>query len=153
MTDRILKLLTWPAALFIADILLWHARDKLAGNPSPVWLFTVLSNWIGLHGFEKPFRLGVASAEIVASVLVVLPWTRIVGAALAFGVMSGAIFFHLAGPLGIDPYTDGGKLFTEACGVWLCSAFVLFAWRREASALVERWTGVRLLLAWLEARR
>jgi hypothetical protein len=104
-----------------------------------------LSDWVGLHGLEKPFRLGVASAEILASVLVVLPWTRIVGAALALGIMSGAIFFHLVSPLGIDPYNDGGKLFTEACEVWLCAAFILFAWRREASALVERLTGLRLL--------
>ena len=135
MTDRILKLLTWPAALFIAGILLWYEQYKLTGHPGSVWLFTVLSDWLGLHGFEKPFRLAVASAEVVASVLVVLPWTRILGAALALGIMSGAIFFHLVSPLGIDPYGDGGGLFTEACEVWLCAAFVLFAWRREAIAM------------------
>ena len=147
MTDRILKLLTWPAALFVAGILLWYEQYKLTGADGSVWLFTVLSDWIGLHGFEKPFRLSVATAEIIASVLIVLPRTRIAGAALALGIMSGAIFFHLVSPLGIDPYGDGGALFTEACEVWLCSAFVLFAWRREASALVQRWTGLRLLRA------
>jgi hypothetical protein len=141
MTDRILKLLTWPAALFVAGILLWYEQYKLTGSAGSVWLFTVLSDWVGLHGFEKPFRLGVAGAEIVTSVLIVLPRTRIAGAALALGIMSGAIFFHLVSPLGIDPYGDGGVLFTQACEVWLCSAFILFAWRREAGALVRRWTG------------
>jgi len=58
--------------------------------------------------------------------------------------MTGAIFFHTVSPLGIDPYHDGGKLFTEACEVWVSSAFILFAYRREAVALVERLSGVRL---------
>ena len=82
---------------------------KLTGNPGSVWLFTVLSDWLHVHGYEKPFRLAVASAEILASVLVVIPWTRIVGAALALGVMSGAIFFHTVSPLGIDPYTTAER--------------------------------------------
>ena len=143
--DRLLKLLTWPAALFIAGILLWYEQYKLTGNPGSVWLFTVLSDWLGIHGYEKPFRLAVGSAEIAGSVLVVLPWTRIPGAALCLGIMSGAIFFHTVSPLGIDPYHDGGKLFTEACEVWLASAFVLFAYRREAAVLVTRAAGGRLL--------
>ena len=145
--DRVLKLLCWPAALYIAWILLWYEQYKLTGNPGSVWLFTVLSDWVGIHGYEKPFRLGVATAEIVASVLVVIPPTRIVGAALALGIMSGAIFFHLVSPLGVDPYKDGGRLFTEACTVWLCSAFILLAWRHEALALLHRWTGLRLARA------
>ena len=41
-------------------------------------------------------------------------------------------------PLGIDPYNDGGKLFKEACSVWVASAFILFAYRAEATALVRR---------------
>jgi hypothetical protein len=142
--DRILKFLTWPAALFSAGILLWYEQYKLTGNQGSVWLFTVLSDWLGIHGYEKPFRLGVATAEIVGSVLIVLPWTRIPGAALCLGIMSGAIFFHTVSPLGIDPYHDGGKLFTEACEVWLCSAFTLFAYRHEAVALAERILGRRL---------
>ena len=143
MADRILKLLTWPAALFIAGILLWYEQYKLTGHPGSVFLFTVLTDWMGLAGYEKPFRLGVAAAEILASVLVVLPPTRLPGAALALGIMSGAIFFHLVSPLGIDPYNDGGGLFTEACEVWLSSLFILVAYRREASRLVRRWTGMR----------
>lgn len=145
--DRVLKLLCWPAALFIAYILLWYEQYKLTGNQGSVWLFTVLSDWLGIHGYEKPFRLGVGIAEIVASVLVVIPRTRIVGAAFALGIMSGAIFFHTISPLGIDPYHDGGVLFTEACEVWLCAAFILLAWRHEAIALARRATGLRLARA------
>ena len=134
---RIHRLLTWPAALFIAGILLWYEQYKLAGNPGSVMLFTTLSDWLWIPGSEKPFRLAVASAEIVASVLVVIPATRMVGSVLVLGVMSGAIFFHLVSPLGIDPYHDGGALFQQACEVWLCAAFILLSYRQEALAIVQ----------------
>ena len=136
--DRILKLLTWPAALFIAGILLWYEQYKLTANPGSVELFTTLATWLWIPNYEAPFRLTVATMEIIASVLVVIPATRLYGAGFALGIMSGAIFFHVASPLGIDPYNDGGKLFKEACAVWACSAFILFAYRVEAGALVRR---------------
>ncbi len=135
--DRIHRLMTWPAALYIAGILLWYEQYKLTGNEGSVWLFTVLSDWLYLDGHEKPFRLFVASMEIAASVLVVVPYTRLYGAALSLGVMSGAIFFHVVSPLGIDPYHDGGALFKEACTVWLCAAFILVSYRREAGAIIK----------------
>ena len=134
---RIHRLLTWPAALYIAGILLWYEQYKLTGNPGSVWLFTVLSDWLFLDGHEKSFRLFVASLEIVASVLVVVPFTRMWGAALALGLMSGAIFFHVVSPLGIDPYKDGGALFKEACAIWLSAVFILVSYRAEAIAIVQ----------------
>ncbi len=76
--------------------------------------------------------------EIIASILVVLPWTRLYGGILAFGIISGALFFHIVYPLGIDPIGDGGELFTHAVEVWLCAAFVLVAWRRELMALIAK---------------
>jgi hypothetical protein len=133
---RLQLLATWPAALFIAGILLWYEQFKLTGNPGSVWLFTVLTDWLFLAGHEKAMRLGVAAAEIVASVLVVIPATRKWGAVFALGIMSGAIFFHVVSPLGIDPYQDGGRLFTEACLVWLASAFILFVHRAALAAQV-----------------
>jgi hypothetical protein len=50
--------------------------------------------------------------------------------------MSGAIFFHVVSPLGIDPYHDGGALFKEACAVWLCAGFILLSYRNEALAII-----------------
>jgi len=138
---RVHRLLTWPAALYIAGILLWYEQYKLTGNPGSVWLFNVLADWLHIGGYEKPFRLFVASMEIAASVLVLVPFTRMWGAALALGVMTGAIFFHLVSPLGIDPYHDGGALFKEACAVWLSAAFVLLSYRTEAAAIIARALG------------
>jgi uncharacterized membrane protein YphA (DoxX/SURF4 family) len=136
--DRILRLLTWPAALFIAGTLLWYEQYKLTGNEGSVYLFTILSDWLFIHGYEKPFRLFVAIMEIAASILVVVPRTRVFGAFFALGVMSGAIFFHLVSPLGIDPYHDGGGLFKEALEVWAAAAFILVVRRDDAVALVRR---------------
>ena len=136
--DRIHRLLTWPAALLIAGVLLWYEQYKLTGNPGSVELFTTISDWLYLGGYEKPFRLSVAIAEIIASVLVVIPFTRMFGALFALGIMSGAIFFHVVSPLGIDPYNDGGQLFKQACMVWLCSVFILVSYRNEAIAILRQ---------------
>jgi hypothetical protein len=136
--SRISNLLSWAAALYIAGVLLWYEQYKLPGADGSVWLFTVLSDWLGIPGHEKAFRLSVAVAEIIASVLVLVPATRIVGAVLSLGIISGAIFFHLVSPLGVDPYGDGGHLFKEACAVWLSSAFILVVQRREALAVLRR---------------
>jgi uncharacterized membrane protein YphA (DoxX/SURF4 family) len=135
-TDRILRLLAWPAAFWIAFELLWYEQYKLTGNEGSVYLFTILSDWLGTPGGEKPFRLFVAILEIICAVLVLIPRTRMIGAALSLGTMSGAIFFHTVSPLGIDPYGDGGQLFKEAVFTWFMAAFVLFAHRAEAFALL-----------------
>lgn len=139
----IAKLLTWPAALYIAYIFLWYEQYKLPGHPGSVYLFTILSDWLGIPGYEKPFRLFVAIAEIIASILVLIPRTRLLGGLGSLALMSGAIFFHTVSPLGIDPYDDGGVLFKEAVTVWLCSIYVIWAYRAEA----------RALLAWLRQVR
>ena len=127
--DRILRLLTWPAALYIAYILLWYEQYKLTGHPGSTSLFTTLTDWLGFPGQEKAMRLAVAIAEIIASILVVLPPTRLLGALGAAALMAGAIFFHTVSPLGIDPYNDGGKLFTEACQTFACALFIIVVLR------------------------
>jgi hypothetical protein len=57
---------------------------------------------------------------------------------MAWCIMTGAIFFHLVSPLGVDPYGDGGVLFKQACGVWVSSLIIVLIRRREAVALIER---------------
>jgi hypothetical protein len=57
------------------------------------------------------------------------------------GIMSGAIFFHLFTPLGIDPYEDGGRLFKEACFTWAMGALVAVARRDELVALARSCIG------------
>ncbi len=137
--DTVLGLIAWASAAFIAYIFIDYLRFKFTGDDGSVWLFTILTDWLGFHGHEKFMRIGVGSMELAASILLFIPATQVVGAALALGIMTGAIFFHVFSPLGIDPYGDGGILFKEACTVWLSSLVILAIRRRRAIELLERY--------------
>ena len=130
---RLLTLLAWAAALWIGYEFLWYEQYKLAG---PTLVFDKLSAWSGIP--EKPFRLFVASMEMVAAVLVLVPRTRPFGGLFAMGVMTGAIFFHLFTPLGVDPYEDGAQLFKEACFTWVMAAIVVLVHRAPLLALAQQ---------------
>jgi uncharacterized membrane protein YphA (DoxX/SURF4 family) len=140
MTKPVLpRLLAWAAALWIAGEFLWYEQYKLTGNQGSIdGVFQPLANWFGIPAHEKPIRLFVASLEIVSALLVLVPRTRLHGALLALGLMSGAIFFHTVGPIGIDPYGDGGGLFKEACFTWAMAALILVIQRDELLGLAAR---------------
>ena len=137
--DRFLGPLAWPLAAFDAYIFIFYLQYKFTGHPGSVELFTTLTDWLGFAGHEKFMRIGTGSMELIASILLFIPATQVIGAALAFAIMSGAIFFHLVSPLGVDPYGDGGVLFKQACAVWLSSLVIMAIRRRHAVALVERY--------------
>ncbi len=132
------RVLPWGLALWIAYVFVWYLQYKFTGADGSVWLFTVLTDWLGFSGYEKPMRIGVGSAELLAAILVLYRPTQAFGGAMSTGIMTGAIFFHVASPLGIDPYDDGGRLFTEACLVWLSGLAILWLRREEAIALLRR---------------
>lgn len=125
----------YALASYIAYIFLWYLPFKFAPGS---YLFQVLEDWAGLAWFEPHFRYLTGSLEALAAVLLFIPGLQVAGGALALGLMSGAIFFHVFTPLGIDPYNDGGKLFTEACIVWLFSLSILVIRRREILPLIRR---------------
>lgn len=138
---RILGYLAWAAALWIGYEFLWYLQYKL---PGPTLVFELLSDWSGIP--EKPFRLFVAGMETVAAILVLIPRTQPFGGLFAMGIMTGAIFFHLFTPLGVDPYEDGGVLFKEACFTWVMAAVVVLA-RRHALLAMARPVLARLGLS------
>jgi hypothetical protein len=138
MLEVVRRGLPWVLAAWIAYVFVWYLQYKFTGADGSVMLFTVLTDWLGAHGYEKVMRIGTGSAELVASVLLFIPATQVVGAALSLGIMSGAIFFHVASPLGIDPYGDGGVLFKEACSVWVSAVIILWLRRVEALALARQ---------------
>jgi uncharacterized membrane protein YphA (DoxX/SURF4 family) len=137
--NRISGFVAWALAAYIAYIFIWYLQFKFTGDAGSVWLFTVLTDWLGLHGHEKIMRIGTGSAELLASLLLFIPPLQIFGAALACMIMSGAIFFHLVSPLGIDPYGDGGVLFREACLVWVSSLFILAIRRQRVFGFIDRY--------------
>jgi len=133
----IVRVIPWVLALWIAYIFVWYLQYKFTGADGSVWLFTVLTDWLGVPGYEKPMRIGVGSAELLAAILVLIRRTQVVGAAMSAGIMAGAIFFHVVSPLGIDPYGDGGVLFKEACLVLIAALVILWLRRDEALDLAR----------------
>ena len=69
-------------------------------------------------------RILVGILELIAGVMLIIPRTAWMGAALALGLMTGAIGMHLT-LLGIDVQGDGGYLFFLALTVTICSAYTL----------------------------
>jgi uncharacterized membrane protein YphA (DoxX/SURF4 family) len=136
---KLLNLVPWLLAAFIAYIFIYYLQYKFTGAQGSVDLFTTITDWLGLHGHEKFMRIGTGSLELLASVLLFIPATQVIGAALSFCIITGAIFFHLVSPLGIDPYGDGGVLFKQACAVWLSSVVILALRRHAAVALLDRY--------------
>ena len=134
------KALPWILVIYIAFVFIQSLFFKFSGSQETVIIFNTIGDWMAgtgvLSAIAEPFRnyggWVIGGAELVASILLFVPKTRIWGALMAFGIMSGAIFFHLFTPLGVDRAvdamgnTDGGVLFFMACGVWIASAITIY---------------------------
>lgn len=116
-----LRVVTWIARTVVAVILFQTLFFKFTGAPESVYIFKTV-------GQEPWGRYGSGIVELIASVLLFLPRTIAIGAALALGTMSGAIFFHLT-KLGIVVQDDGGLLFALACLVFAAAAFLVYVFR------------------------
>ncbi len=138
MTMFLRRAAPWLLAIWITYVFTWYLQYKFTGHDGSVWLFTVITDWLGLKGHEKAMRIGVGSCELIAATLCLIPRLRAVGAAATIALMSGAIFFHVASPLGIDPYEDGARLFKEACATWVAGWALLWFERDAALAIARR---------------
>ena len=133
------KIISWILALFIVFVFVQSLFFKFAGSLETEIIFNTISDWMAGIGFlsslAPTFKANggyvVGGAELLASVLLLIPASRKVGAILALMIISGAIFFHLGTPLGVDRAidmagnTDDGVLFFMACGVWVSSLILL----------------------------
>jgi hypothetical protein len=137
--ERIITAISWLAAGWIAWEFFYYAQFKFnAAEGSVVGVFQPLADWFGIPAHEAAIRWGVALLEILAATLVLNQPTRWHGALLTAGLMAGAVFFHVVGPIGIDPYGDGGVLFKEACFTLTTALFLLWLHRQEAPRFVAR---------------
>lgn len=121
--------------LIAAVILLQTLFFKFTGAEESVYIFSTL-------GVEPWGRLASGVAELLAAALLLYPPTAAIGAAIAMGVMAGAIVSHLT-VLGIEVRGDGGLLFTLALIVFGASGIVLFI-RRAALPVIGRYFEVAL---------
>ncbi|NOT39424.1 MAG: hypothetical protein HOP13_02925 [Alphaproteobacteria bacterium] len=127
---------TFVLSLYVAFVFVQSLFFKWTGSEESVFIFATLRDWSGIGLFEPFGRFFIGLCELAASILLFVPRARIWGAGMALAIITGAIFFHLFTPLGVEIKGDGGLLFALACGVWLASAAILLIQRREAMALL-----------------
>lgn len=149
----------WILTIYVAFVFIQSLFFKFTGSPETVYIFQgKLDPWAASLGFPGVFAPGgifsakvVGSFELIASVLLIIgafvhknnPWVQIAGAAMGLGVISGAIFFHLFTPLGIavvntDGSSDGGQLFSLACGVWISCAWLLLLNKTKILSIIKK---------------
>ena len=108
----------WIIKLVAVVILLQTLYFKFTGATESVYIFTTL-------GIEPFGRIGSGIVELIASILILIPRTTLLGALLGFGTMVGALFSHLL-ILGIEVQNDGGTLFILALITLICCGLLVF---------------------------
>lgn len=138
--------------LYISFVFIQSLFFKFTDSVETHHIFTTLNNWsydqFGIKylflspGIFNAYVIG--TAELIASILMLTglfsPYKKliIIGAFMALGIISGAIFFHLFTPLGVEVMGDGGTLFYMACGVWISSLLILYLNRNILFSLIKR---------------
>jgi len=132
-------------AAYIAFIFVQSLFFKFSGADESIFIFSTIAQWSGIALFEPQGRFLIGFAELAASILLFIPGWRFLGGLMATGIMTGAIFFHLVSPLGIEVHGDGGLLFANACLVWaggLATAWLdrvrLLAFLGQLRSLISR---------------
>ena len=159
---RIPALASWILALWISKVFLTSLFYKFTGHPDAIHIFTTIGNWLsGFLGeplgqaFSRYGAWVVGSFELLTALVLLSPalfWLiqksshvsglpkrsrlQATGGLMATAVMSGAVFFHLASPLGVEVLHegkgDGGSLFYAAVSI-LVSGIILFILNRKPS--------------------
>ena len=134
--------------VFIAFVFIQSLPFKFSNHVNTQHIFGTLADWSGLDWFGAYGGYMVGGAELIAAILLFTIY-RGFAAIMAFGIMTGAIFFHLFTPLGVvvdhfDPSTgahagnDGGVLFMMACATWVCAIVVSYLeYRNPKSTLAK----------------
>src|SRR6185369_10151369 len=122
-------LIFWIARIIVAIILLQTLFFKFTGAPESVELFTKL-------GVEPWGRIGTGVLELIASVLILIPSTVWLGAALSIGLMIGAIASHIL-IIGVMR-DDGGQLFLYAVIVLVFASVSFWMSKNQIPALIRK---------------
>jgi uncharacterized membrane protein YphA (DoxX/SURF4 family) len=117
------NLLLWLCRIVAALIMLQTLYFKFTGAPESVYIFSQV-------GMEPEGRYATAIAELVASILLLIPQTSLIGASLALFIMIGAIATHVS-IIGIEVMHDHGQLFIYAIVVALASFYIILRYTRK----------------------
>ncbi len=137
----------WALCIYIAFVFLQSLFFKFTASFETQHIFGILERWSGLPGVEAYGGYVVGVAELIAVILLFIPFLHGVGALMSFAIISGAIFFHLFTPLGIvQPVfdiagtavdDDGGLLFIMACGIFIASAILMVWDSKKPDSLIK----------------
>ena len=108
----------WIIKLVAVVILVQTLYFKFSAAEESVYIFSSL-------GIEPFGRIGSGIVELLASILILIPRTTLLGALLGAGTMAGAILSHLLF-LGIEVKNDGGTLFILAIITFLCCLILIY---------------------------
>lgn len=120
---------TWILRLIAAIILLQTLFFKFTASAESVYIFSAV-------GMEPWGRIGSGVVELIAAILILIPATTGIGALVALGVMSGALFFHIT-KLGLVVMNDHGQLFIYALLVFISSLLLVFLYRKKMLAMLK----------------
>ena len=109
--------ITWIVKLTAVIILLQTLFFIFSGAEESIFIFQTL-------GIEPFGRISSGVVELIASILILIPRTTLLGALLALGTMVGAIISHLF-ILGIEVQNDDGLLFVLASITFACSVYLI----------------------------
>lgn len=118
----LVKIISWITATISSLIMLQTLYFKFTAANESVYIFTQL-------GLEPFGRIGIGVAELVASILLIIPRSRFLGALISVGLMIGAVIGHLT-KLGIEVMNDGGYLFA-LCLIVLTSTIICLYLKRK----------------------
>ena len=125
--------------IYISVVFIQALRFKFTDSPDTLHIFGTLNEWaestFGISGLFLPPGIFnayvIGTAELIASIIMLVglftarKYLIPIGALMSNGIISGAIFFHLFTPLGVDVLGDGGLLFASACGIWIMSVALI----------------------------
>ena len=123
------KYILWALRIVPAIILLQTLFFKFTTAEESVYIFSKL-------GAEPYGRIGSGVFELIASILLLIPRTTLIGAILGLGVMSGAMLSHLF-VLGIEVKGDHGQLFAYAVITAVCCLALIFTLRAKIPDLLK----------------
>lgn len=130
MTNKRIIAMAWICRLIAAVIMLQTLYFKFTAAPESVYIFSRL-------GMEPWGRIGIGVLELVASLLILIPYTTTYGALLGLGLMGGALFFHLT-RLGLIVQDDSGQLFIYALLVFISCLTLTVINRAQIFYLLSR---------------
>lgn len=150
------SIVSWLSVIWMCYIFLGSLRYKFTGHPDTQHIFGTIGDWLGTFlgsGIGTLFKnfgaFAVGGFELLTSLILLLPallWVlsrlsrsyfgitrrrfHMIGGLMASAVMAGAIFFHLASPLGVEVLhngkSDGGSLFYAAVSIFVLGLVLFF---------------------------